>query len=347
MSEELLSPLLIDSNHGFGSYSSYSHLSKYLSHCRVLSAERREPHHLGAKILNRSVQVFSTSQWYRTSSLKLEWQLLKTLSKEPARVIHFLWGERDLGYFPIIKPYYSTPLCCTFHACPDDLPNILTFRGRLKFLDAIIIISETQRAFFEDCGVSPQKICFIPHGIDTDFFTPRLVEKNSDDFTVLSVGNYRRNFPLLREVALRLREYPKIRIKVVGAKVHPSYFSDLENVELFNGLTDLELLEMYQSASCLVLTIEDATANNALLEGLACGLPAITEKIGGVPQYVNGGCAILTTHGDAHQLAWAIARLSENFSKRKEMAKAARERALELSWFKIAEQTEALYASLK
>lgn len=346
MAEELFYTMLIDSNHGFGSYSSYSHLSKYLSHCRVLSAERREPYHLRDRIFNRVVQAFSTSRWYRTSSLKLEWQLLKNLRQKPTRVVHFLWGDRDLGYFPIIRPYYSTLLCCTFHACPDDLPNILTFRKRLKFLDAIIIMSETQRTFFEDCGVSPQKIYYIPHGIDTDFFTPGSSEKNSDDFTVLSVGNYRRNFSLLKEVALGLRNYPKIRIKVVGAKVHPSYFSDFQNVELLNGLTDLELLEMYQSASCLLLTIEDATANNALLEGLACGLPIITERVGGIPQYVNENCAILVNRGNADELVGAIANLSEDFIRQQEMAKAARKRALELSWPKIAAQTETLYASL-
>jgi glycosyltransferase involved in cell wall biosynthesis len=340
------SPLLLDSSHGFGSYSSYSHLSRYISPCRVISAPRQESHPIAARILNRAVQAFSTSRWYRTSSLQLEWQLFTSLSKRPASVVHFLWGDRDLGYFPILKPYYATPLCCTFHACPEDLPNILPFRERLKSLDAIIIMSKTQQAFFETCGVSSQKIHCIPHGIDTDFFTPGTLSKHTDDFIVLAVGNYRRNFSLLRKVVVGLEQHPEIRFKVIGANVDPSYFSDSKNVELLNNVTDLELLEMYQSASCLLLTVEDATANNALLEGMACGLPIVAEKVGGIPQYVNEECAILTDQSRAEPLIEAIMSLSKNSVDQKEMAQASRARALELSWTKIAAQTEALYSSL-
>lgn len=338
--------LLVYSNHGFGSYSSYSTLANYISSCKVLSTQRREPKDYGTRIINRVVRSFATSQWYRTSSLELERLLLQHLAKASIDLVHFLWAERDLGYFPLIKSRYSVPLCCTFHACSDDLPQILTFRKRLQKLDAIIIMSETQRAFFESSGVPSQKIHFVPHGIDTDFFTPSNQEKSLDSFTVLSVGSYRRNFLLLREVALKLKKYQHIKIKIVGAKAFSFYFADMENVELASGLTDLELLETYQSSSCMVLTIENATANNALLEGIACGLPVITERIGGIPEYVNEECAVMTNSGDANQIAEAIVELAESNQKRDRMAQAARERALELSWINTAIKTEKLYSSL-
>ncbi|WP_179228540.1 glycosyltransferase family 4 protein [Leptolyngbya ohadii] len=296
--------------------------------------------------MNRAVRSFSTSQWYRTSSLELEWALLQQLRRKDIDLVHFLWGERDLGYFPIVKLFNAKPLCCTFHACQDDLPQILAFKERLRSLNAIIIMSETQRAFFESAGIPSDKIHFIPHGIDTDFFTPPAVKKTLDEFTVLSVGSYRRNFLLLREVALKLRSHRDIKIKFVGAKAFSEHFSDLDNVEFLNRLTDLELLQLYQSASCLVLAIENATANNALLESLACGLPVVAEKVGGIPEYANSDCAVMVEEGNADQMVEAIVELSESQVRQEQMAQSARKRALELSWSNTAIQTEKLYASM-
>ena len=339
-------PLLVYSNHGFGSYSSYPVISKYISNCDTLSILRREPNTLSKRILNRLVRTFATSQWYKLTSLELEWLLVQHLYKSRPNLIHFLWAERDLGYANFISNAIELPLCGTFHCCPEDLSSILPYRNRLKNLSAIIIMSETQRPFFESCGVASHKIHFIPHGIDTDFFVPPDGERSLNDFTVLSVGSYKRNFPLIREVAKKLRKYSEIRIKVVSAKDFYHYFADLVNVKFISGLTDFELVQTYQSSSCLLLTVENATANNALLEGLACGLPIVAEDIGGIPEYVNSDCAIVTEAGYSDLIVEAIVKLSEAPLKLNEMAKAARERALKLSWSKIAMKTEKLYSSL-
>ena len=346
MTKNLIHPLLVYSNHGFGSYSSYPIISKYISNCNTLSILRSEPNSLSKRILNRLVRVFATSQWYRLTSLKLELLLIKQIYKSRPNLIHFLWTERDLGYMNLISDAIALPLCCTFHCCPEDLLEIFPYRKRLRNLSALIIMSETQRSFFESYGVASHKIHCIPHGIDTDFFVPSSGEKALDDFIVLSVGSYKRNIQLLREVAVKLKKYSGICIKIVSSKYFYQYFSDLENVEFTSNLTDFELVKTYQSSSCLLLTVENATANNALLEALACGLPIVAEDIGGIPEYVNSDCALVTKAGNSDLLVEAIVKLSQAPLKQNEMAKAARERALEISWSKIATKTEELYSSL-
>lgn len=338
-----MKPLLAYSNHGFGSYSSYPVISKYIPNCTVLSTLRREPNTLSKRAFNRLIRTFAVSQWYKLSSLELEWRLIQQIYKNHPDILHFLWAERDLGFIDLIHPA-KLPLCCTFHCCPEDLVEILPHQKRLKRLSALIIMSETQRPFFEACGIDTYKIHCIPHGIDTDFFVPSS-NQSSDKFVILSVGSYKRNFPLLREVAIKLRKYSEIQINIVSSKDFYYYFAGLGNVEFISGLTDLELVATYQSASCLLLTVENATANNALLEGLACGLPIIAENIGGIPEYVNSECAMLTEAGDADLLVESIVKLSKSPLEREEMAKAARTRALELSWDKIANKTEELYWS--
>jgi len=341
-----LKSLLVYSNHGFGSYSSYPIISKYISNCDTLFTLRKEPNTLNKRILNRLVRSFATSQWYKLTSLQLEWLLIQHFCKSRPHLIHFLWAERDLGYINLLNNLTKVPLCCTFHCCPEDLPNILTYQKRLRSLSAIVIMSETQRPFFESCGVASHKIHCILHGVDTKFFLPSNAESPPSNFTVLSVGSYKRNFPLLRQVAVKLKKHPGICIKVVTSKNFYQYFSDLDNVEFVSGLTDFELVETYQSSSCLLLTVENATANNALLEGLACGLPVVAENIGGVSEYVNSDCAIVTEAKNSDLLVEAIIKLSRSTSQCSEMAKAARKRALELSWSKVAVKTEELYKSL-
>jgi glycosyltransferase involved in cell wall biosynthesis len=298
---------------------------------------------LSQRVINRTVRTFATSQWYKLTSLELEWRSVQHFCKNRPELVHFLWGDRDLGYFDLMNRL--VPLCCTFHCCPDDLPAILPYRKRLRNLDAIVVMSETQRSFFEACGVAADKIHRILHGIDTDFFVPDH-SGSSNNFTVLSVGSYKRDFLLLREVALKLKNYAGIHLKIVISKSFHSYFADLEHVELVSDLSDSQLLQTYQSANCLLLTVENATANNALLEGLACGLPIVAEDVGGIREYVNSDCAVMTPAKDADLLVEAIVQLASSSSKCCEMAQAARGRAMELSWSKVAARTEALYQSL-
>jgi glycosyltransferase involved in cell wall biosynthesis len=341
-----MNPLLVYSNHGFGSYSSYPIISKHIANSTTLSTLRKEPDRFSKRVLNRIVRTFAASQWYKLTSLELEWRLVQQVYNCRPDLIHLLWAERDLGYLDLINRAAALPLCCTFHCCPEDLPSILTQPKRLRSLSALIIMSETQRHFFESCGISSEKIHCIPHGIDTDFFVPSSDLNTEDHFVVLSVGSYKRNFPLLREVAIKLKQHSNICLKIVSSQDYYSYFSDLENVKFISKLTDFELIKTYHSASCLLLTVENATANNALLEGLACGLPVVAERLGGIPEYVNSDCALLADEKNADLLVEAIVDLSNSPLKRDRMSKAARERALELSWEKIARKTEELYQSL-
>ena len=70
-----------------------------------------------------------------------------------------------------------------------------------------------------------------------------------------------------------------------------------------SGLNDAEFLEAYQGCSCLLQTVENATANNVILEAMACGKPVVAESVGGIPEYVDASCGILVERGDAEGLA--------------------------------------------
>jgi len=92
--------------------------------------------------------------------------------------------------------------------------------------------------------------------------------------------------------------------------------------------------------------MENATANNALLEAMACGLPVIAERVGGIPEYVNDRCARLVAPGDSQSAARAILELHRAHDLTFAMSQAARLRAEELDWTHVADQTRGVYESI-
>ncbi len=92
------------------------------------------------------------------------------------------------------------------------------------------------------------------------------------------------------------------------------------------------------------MTAEDATANNALLEALACGLPIITERVGGIPEYVNEKCAVFCD--DVNSFVNNVIEISQSKQLQKEMGLAARERAKELDWRESAKKIKEIYDQL-
>jgi len=233
----------------------------------------------------------------------------------------------------------------TFHNCPDTLPETLCFPGRIRQLDSLILMSAEQQPFFEKMGVSPDRLHVVPHGVDCQYFTPP-VARPSTPFTVLAVGGHRRNFPLLRDVCVRMQFERDVHFRILAPADRAHMFAELPNVTFASGVSDQVLLDSYRMASCLLITLESATANNALLEAMACGLPVVSERLGGIPEYVNEECAILTKPADAHAIVTTLKQLKHNPQQLAAMSSAARTQAESFDWPIIAQRMQELYRAL-
>lgn len=340
-------PLLAwSSDTNFSNHSSYAVLADYLPQAEKVTALRQWPKRIEKRLLNRIIRSHAISEWYQLSSIEIEQKISQKIQKSSVDLVHFLWAERDLGYINWLHKKSVPPICCTFHICSDTLPRVIKKRDFIKRLNAVILMSNSQRDFFETCGLDRSRIHVIPHGIDTNFFKPELNVDKYKQFTVLSVGSYRRNFPLMRKVFKAFERDQNVLFKVISSKSNLDYFSDLTNVQFQYGLDENSLLEAYQTASCLLLTVENATANNALLEAMACGLPIISEKIGGIPEYVDDSFSQLSDPGSVEQITDAINELSKNPEKCEDMSSEARKSSLFFDWKNISEKTRLLYENL-
>src|SRR5438067_3819332 len=336
--------LLLSTIHlNHASRSGYQLLADYLPEAEFLSAPRVEPTSAVPLFAARVARKFAFSRWYLGGCAALEWKALRRLRAGFEGVVHSLWAVHDLGYLDLVLNRKRQRLCGTFHNCDDTFQHTIRFPHRLRRFDAIILMSETQRPFFLRAGVVPEKIHVVLHGVDTNFFTPPENIPNEEEFVVLSVGGYRRNFPLLRAVCGQMRAVKNVRFEIVAPKSWRDMFAGLPNVRFFSGLDDEQLLEKYRASSCFLQTAENATANNSLLEAMSCGLPVVTERVGGIPEYVNGNSAVLTPANDANALANAIRGLAASHEIRAAMGRAARARAEELDWKNVATWMREIY----
>jgi glycosyltransferase involved in cell wall biosynthesis len=334
--------LLIASESGVhGAHSGYTQIARHLGRSQLISEVRCQSVARRDRLADVVLSRLSGSRWYRTSSFRAEREAIRRVRRERVSLVHYLWADRDWGYIDLCPPNLRPPLCATFHGCPDNFHEIVRHRHRLKNFSAIILVSETQRDFFVESGFPTERLFVIPHGVDCEYFQPS-GKLRVDPFLLLSVGSYRRNFGVLRQICDALRE-TDIRIVLVLPPERKHLFDGSENVQVYTNVTDAKLRGLYQRASCFLMTVEAATANNAILEAMACGLPIISEAVGGIPEYVGRESGILYTPGSVREGVQAILKLYSDRNLVEQMGAAARFEAEKLSWHAIGQKTSSVY----
>jgi glycosyltransferase involved in cell wall biosynthesis len=291
----------------------------------------------------------SGSQWYHRDSFYSELHAARQWFRKRGQIFHFLYGENSHRYLGCLKlAGQRNSIVCTYHTPPDKFQIIVQDKNHLARIDAVIVVSNSQTEFFSDL-VGPERVFYVPHGIDVDYFKPfKPKDKDVDTANILRclfVGRHLRDFDTLARTAELLASSGNtVRFSVVASpKVH-FHFTGMKNIELHTGISDEKLLELYQESDILVLPLLDCTANNSLLEAMACGLPIISTDLPGVRDYVNEACALLTPKGDPQALAEAILYLQKNKVLRQRMANASRDRAQDFSWQKVASRVREVYA---
>ncbi len=129
------------------------------------------------------------------------------------------------------------------------------------------------------------KAIFIPHGIDTEFWKPRVNTTSACGNYILTVGFNGVNTKILK---LIIQANTDKQFVIVNRKKLDQEFV---NVVYKCNLSDLELREVYNQAYMVLRPLHFATANNSLLEAMSLKIPILTNKIPGVLDYLsNNDC---------------------------------------------------------
>jgi len=288
--------------------------------------------------------VFKKYPLYDTQSIEKEWQLFLELRKNNSdTIVHYLNGERDIRY--VIKYYRKSErvkFVTTFHKPPSILSEVIKNNKYLKYLDGVIAIGTNQANYIND-QLKIKHIEMVPLGVDTNYFQPSQnhILHNKDKKSILCVGQHLRDFDVFNSVVNVIKaKKMDIEINVV---ILPSYIKFLKNkdvLNIFSGISDDSLKSLYQRSTCLFIPFKDAqTSCTAMLEGLSCGTPIITSKVGDIPDYLDDNCSIMIERNNKDDFIDAIISVMDDTFNQK-MRKAAREKSLSFDWKVISERVK-------
>ena len=215
-------------------------------------------------------------------------------------------------------------------------------------------IANTVRAVYGRGIYSP----VIYNGIPTMRFISSAGQDNVEkkEVVLLHVGRFapQKNHLLLVEAfALAVKEYPKMRLWLVGdGPLRPAVEKTvvemrLEGKVFFLGIRD-DVPKLLADSDLFVLSSDYEGVPLTVLEAMAAGKPVVATGVGGVPELVEDGVTgILVPPCNPEALAKGILRLAKDSDLRQRMGKAAQERALErFDIARTAREYEALYLRL-
>ncbi len=248
------------------------------------------------------------------------------------------------------------------------IPVVIRFPGppgkRSKNLlsqaDALIASGDAVRYIREHFR---KDVVDIPPGVDFNFFKPTL-SNIRDKFSIgnnkllLFVGRFvpLKNLSFMvatfREV---IKERKDIRLMLVGEGPLKNTIKgivkkyELEKYIIFTGKIPNDALPKYYSAAD-IFVIPSSYDNfpNAVLEAMACKLPIVATRVGGIPQQIQEGKnGLLIESNNIDELKTAILKLINNDKLAQEMGRRNREIVKErYSWIESAQRLKKIYSLL-
>ena len=341
-----------------GQHSGYDRGCDYLEDCsdewRFIDVHRKTDclGPLRRRYLDHRRRGCSDSPTYDTYSYLLECDVLRNAAKERPDVVHLMYLEKDLGLLENRARIGASALIATAHQ-PRSWWNLAHGRPEVvRSLDGLIVLTDREAEYWEE--FLPERVFVVPHGVDIDFFCPadETFERPSEP-RCLVVGHWLRDLRTLTDVAdLLLEWHPEICFDFVIPLVarstdELSRIARHDRVIFHAGLSDEELRDLYQRSTLLLLPMLDATANNAILEAQACGLPIVSSDVRGVASYVDSSFSDLLPVGDVDGIVDAVIRIVESDGERERRGRAARAHAVEnLSWQRLAPRVLEVYESV-
>ncbi len=178
----------------------------------------------------------------------------------------------------------------------------------LRRADVVHVISEALRDHVQSLWFPPKRIELIPNGVDLSHFCPStdpenlrrsLFEKHSLPLSCPWIGVSMGRLIPLKGYDLLIEAWAKLSTDLPGAvlfllgdgfqleelKARAKDLGIAENV-IFPGFVD-DIVPYLQSASVYIQSSRVEGVSQALLEAMACGLPAIATDVGGTRMIVE------------------------------------------------------------
>lgn len=248
-------------------------------------------------------------------------------------VVHAHYGFHSALVPAILK---RRPLVVTFHgsdALLETRRNPLYFRLQ-KFVVAradrlIAVSSEVEGELTKALGADSSKVSLVPCGVDSDAFRPldrgacrELSKIDPEQKVAIFVGRLeeRKGLDILFQAAERL---PEVLFLLIG---EGPLDSGPSNCRFLGARPNSAIPTLLCAADAFVLPSRSEGTPVVVLEAMACGLPVVATRVGGIPDlirdWVNGFCV---EAGDAAALTDRLHTLLSDRKTARQMGSRARD----------------------
>jgi len=218
----------------------------------------------------------------------------------------------------------------------------------LNYADLVYAVSrDIQHHIVNDFGIPPEKVTYMPFGIDTDMFAPALNPGHEAEETVLFSN--RGFYPvydmetLVRGFAIAYQKDRHLRLILKGEGPEQGRIEWL--IESL-GLKDVVIIKAktayadvphdYRAADIFITTSVSDGTPVSLLEAMASGLPCIATAVGGIPEWITDGeNGVLVPPRDPEALAESITRLVDAPDLRNALGADARKTVVEAADWRV------------
>jgi len=217
-----------------------------------------------------------------------------------------------------------------------------------RMADKVLCVSEEHKKQLTQKVKFPQsRIISIPNGVDTDRFAPRPENKAlyrqkyglpMNCFCIGTVGNLRpvKNQALLIRASQRLIQRDNnIHLVLTGdGNLKGQLVQLTEELKIKGHVHFLgaqkEIPEILNALDVFVLSSLNEGMPNAVLEAMACGLPVVGTRVGGIPEVINSDrVGVLVSSDNPEELCLVLSRLKEDKENREQLSRESRKRIVE------------------
>lgn len=260
-------------------------------------------------------------------------------------VIYFPWNVTAILYLPLMDSAMSVVSCRGAHINitphnPDRARQLEWLAATFDKAAAVHCVSEAIRDEATQYGLDPAKTTIIRPAVDPDVFRPAEQPRMPDgDFRVITTGTvmWRKGYEYaLSAVRALLDRGVPVRFDIIGDgdemqrllyTIHD--LSLTERVACHGRLAPSEVVARLQQSDVFLLSSLSEGISNAALEAMACGLPVVTTRAGGMAEAVTDGVeGFVVPLRDPETMTEALDELWRQPELRRRMGAAGRERVL-------------------
>jgi glycosyltransferase involved in cell wall biosynthesis len=230
----------------------------------------------------------------------------------------------------------------------------LTAKTTLKNASAVIALTEHMKGVMQT--ICNRDVIVVPNGINLGEDTGRRSERGDPGKKILFVGRLdpiKGTRYLLGAMSILHRDMPGVKLILVGDGEEREPLESLTDslrireCVVFAGRVPHERVQDYMNrAEVLVLPSLSEGFPVTILEAMACGLPVVATRVGGIPDIIEDGTnGYLVDAMNQKQIAEALLKLLQDEELRKDISDKNRKTAEKYRWGMVAATLEGIYQS--